>query len=117
MSRKRTIASLDQLCDPEGDDRPFEIAVDEPSPFDHFCSREDAAEVTAVLLELHASYREVLLLRFHEELSLEEISAVTRAPLSTVKSRLYRGLAFLKPQLERVRGDKNTVRRATGGAL
>jgi RNA polymerase sigma-70 factor (ECF subfamily) len=26
---------------------------------------------------------------------------VTRAPLSTVKSRLYRGLAAIKPKLER----------------
>jgi RNA polymerase sigma-70 factor (ECF subfamily) len=38
-------------------------------------------------------------LRFHEELSLDEISTVTRAPLSTVKSRLYRGLASLKPRM------------------
>lgn len=41
------------------------------------------------------------MLRFHEELSLEEISKVTRAPLSTVKSRLYRGLAAIKPKLVR----------------
>ncbi len=40
------------------------------------------------------------MLRFHEELSLEEIASVTRAPLSTVKSRLYRGLAALRPHLE-----------------
>ena len=46
-------------------------------------------------------HREVLVLRFHEELSLEEIAKVTRAPLSTVKSRLYRGLAAIKPKLER----------------
>jgi RNA polymerase sigma-70 factor (ECF subfamily) len=41
----------------------------------------------------------VLALRFYEELSLEEIAKVTRAPLSTVKSRLYRGLAMIKPRL------------------
>jgi RNA polymerase sigma-70 factor, ECF subfamily len=42
-------------------------------------------------------------LRFYEELSLEEIAGVTRAPLSTVKSRLYRGLAALKPEIEKIR--------------
>jgi RNA polymerase sigma-70 factor (ECF subfamily) len=52
---------------------------------------------------LDTLYREVLVLRFHEEMSLEEISKVTRAPLSTVKSRLYRGLAAIKPKLERTR--------------
>ena len=111
LSRKRTMASLDELQDPTKDERPFEIAIDGPSPFEQFCSREDAAEVSAVLLELHASYREVLVLRFHEEMALEEIAAVTRAPLSTVKSRLYRGLATLKPQLERLRGERNQGRR------
>src|SRR6187402_3729692 len=59
LSRKRTMASLDELQDQTKDERPFEIAIDEPSPFEQFCSREDAAEVSAVLLELHASYREV----------------------------------------------------------
>ena len=46
------------------------------------------------------------MLRFHEELSLEEIAGVTRAPLSTVKSRLYRGLAALRPEIERLRAGR-----------
>ena len=52
-------------------------------------------------MQLDTLYREVLVLRFHEDLSLDEIAKVTRAPLSTVKSRLYRGLAALKPKLAR----------------
>jgi RNA polymerase sigma-70 factor, ECF subfamily len=118
LSRKRVMASLDEMQDPSKDDRPFEIAIDEPSPFDQFCSREDAAEVNAVMLELHPSYREVLVLRFHEDMALEEISAMTRAPLSTVKSRLYRGLAALKPQIEKLRNKRNLTRReAVAGGL
>jgi len=39
-----------------------------------------------------------MVLRFHEELSLEEIANVVRAPLSTIKSRLYRGMAMIKQQ-------------------
>ena len=103
FSRKKTMASLDEMQDPGDDGRPFEVAGDEPSPYQQFCSRESAAEVNAVLLALHSTYREVLVLRFHEELPLEEIASVTRAPLSTVKSRLYRGLAALKPELEKLR--------------
>lgn len=108
LSRKRTMSSLDELHDPDADDRPFEIAEEGPSPYQQFCTRENAAEVHAVLLELHATYREVLTLRFHEDLALEEIAAVTRAPLSTVKSRLYRGLAAMKPLLEELRRERNT---------
>jgi RNA polymerase sigma-70 factor (ECF subfamily) len=100
--RKRTMNSLDELI--EGateEDRPmsFEVAGDEPSPFDRLSNLEDRERIAAALLELDALHREVLVLRFDEELSLEEIAKVTRAPLSTVKSRLYRGLAMIRPRL------------------
>jgi RNA polymerase sigma-70 factor (ECF subfamily) len=104
--RKRTMASLDELFEGSGDDdRPmsFEIADGEPTPFGRFSNLEDRERIAAALLQLDTLYRDVLVLRFHEELSLEEIAKVTRAPLSTVKSRLYRGLAAIKPKLERNR--------------
>jgi RNA polymerase sigma-70 factor (ECF subfamily) len=103
LSRKRTMASLDEMCEGGEDERPFEIAKEGPSPLDQFQGRENAAELAAVMQTLEPSYREVLTLRFHEEMSLEEIATVTRAPLSTVKSRLYRGLAALKPELLKLR--------------
>jgi RNA polymerase sigma-70 factor (ECF subfamily) len=103
LSRKRTMASLDEMSEGGEDERPFEIAIDGPSPLEHFRSREDSAEVAEVLLKLEPGYREVLVLRFHEEMSLDEIAKMTNSPLSTVKSRLYRGLAALKPEMERLR--------------
>ena len=103
LSRKRTMASLDEMSDAAEEGRVFEIANDGPSPLEEFQLREDRAEVAEVLLKLDANYREVLVLRFHEEMSLEEIARVTKAPLSTVKSRLYRGLAALKPEIEYLR--------------
>jgi RNA polymerase sigma-70 factor (ECF subfamily) len=102
--RKRTMSSLDELVEVgKEDDKPmsFEVAGDEPTPFDRFSNLEDRQRIAASLLQLDTLHREVLVLRFHEELSLEEIAKVTRAPLSTVKSRLYRGLAAIKPKLER----------------
>ena len=103
LSRKRQVASLDEMSEADEGERPFELAMDGPSPFDQFATREDRAEVAEVLLNLEPNYREVLVLRFHDEMSLEEIAGVTRVPLSTVKSRLYRGLAALKPQVEQLR--------------
>ncbi len=100
MRRKRTMVSLEELCSAENDDYTFEIPSAEPNPFDRYRSREEAQKIAAALLTLDPLHREVLVLRFHEELSLEEIATVTRSPLSTVKSRLYRGIAALKPRLE-----------------
>jgi RNA polymerase sigma-70 factor (ECF subfamily) len=101
--RKRTMNSLDELIDGAGDDDRsmcFEVAADDPTPFDRVSNLEDREKIAAALLELDTLHREVLVLRFHEELSLEEIAKVTRAPLSTVKSRLYRGMAMIKPKLD-----------------
>jgi len=113
LSRKRTMASLDEMREGGEDERPFEIIEDGPSPLDQFQYRENAAEVATVMLTLEPRYREVLTLRFHEEMSLEEIAVVTRAPLSTVKSRLYRGLAALKPQLQNLRAERRMDEAAT----
>ena len=101
--RKRTLSSLDELFEGSGDDdRPmsFELTDGQPTPFDRMATSEDRERVSQALLQVDMLYREVLVLRFHEELSLQEISVITRAPLSTVKSRLYRGLAAIRPQLE-----------------
>jgi RNA polymerase sigma-70 factor (ECF subfamily) len=102
--RKRTMSSLDELFEGSSEeDRPmaYEVADHEPTPFELFANLEDRQRIAAALLQLDTLHREVLVLRFHEELSLEEISKVTRAPLSTVKSRLYRGLAAIKPKMAR----------------
>jgi RNA polymerase sigma-70 factor (ECF subfamily) len=102
--RKRTMSSLDELFEGGSeDDRPmsFEVADDEPTPFDRFSNLEDRERIASALLQLDTLHREVLVLRFHEELSLDEIAKVTRSPLSSVKSRLYRGLAAIRPKLER----------------
>ena len=79
--RKRTMSSLDELFEAGGDDdRPmaFEVATGEPTPFDHFANLEDRERIAAALLELDTLHREVLVLRFHEELSLEEIAKVRK---------------------------------------
>lgn len=112
LSRKRTAISLDELSESSDEERPIEFPINEPSPLEQIQTGEDRAEVNEVLHLLESNSREVLVLRFYEELSLEEIAGVTKAPLSTVKSRLYRGLAALKPEIERLRtGRRSEVAR------
>lgn len=106
LRRKRTMASLEEMCEVDGEDRAFEIPSEDPTPFDLYQIRENGQRVTAALITLEPLQREVLVLRFHEELSLEEIAQVTRAPLSTVKSRLYRGLVALKPRIAAMSGQQ-----------
>jgi len=62
---------------------------------------ERGALLAAAIGELPAIHREVLTLRFEEEMKLEQISEVAGVPLSTVKSRLHRALESLRTRLER----------------
>ena len=50
--------------------------------------------------ELPAIHREVLTLRFEEDMKLEEIAEVAGIPLSTVKSRLRRALEGLRGAMQ-----------------
>jgi RNA polymerase sigma-70 factor (ECF subfamily) len=71
-----------------------------PSAFDEAFAAERRGQLATALGELPAAYREVLSLRFEEEMKLEEIAKVLASPLSTVKSRLRRGLQALRSRLE-----------------
>jgi RNA polymerase sigma-70 factor (ECF subfamily) len=72
----------------------------EASPFEAAARTQDAALLASSLDALASIYREALLLRFHEELSLRETATIVRAPVTTVSSRIHRGLAALRARLE-----------------
>ena len=62
--------------------------------------------VQAAILELEPSFRECLVLRDIEDLSYDEIAAITNLPEGTVKSRIHRARAQLKEIIERALGEK-----------
>jgi RNA polymerase sigma-70 factor (ECF subfamily) len=64
---------------------------------------ETALWVRQAVEQLEANEREVLMLREFEELSYEEIAGVLRAPVNTVRSRLFRARMSLKEILEATR--------------
>jgi len=71
-----------------------------PSPFEAAARSQDAMRLAGRLRILSPLYREALLLRFQEDLSLPEIAQVLGAPITTVTSRIYRGLAALRSAFE-----------------
>jgi RNA polymerase sigma-70 factor (ECF subfamily) len=97
--RRRNPASLDEMRDPE-DGAPFEVEDDRPSPFDQAAAGEQSARLDAALQQLPAIFREVLTLRVHEQMKLEEIAKLIHIPLPTVKTRLYRAVMALRPAIK-----------------
>ena len=64
-------------------------------------SPEDAANIHRCLNELIPEYREVLMLRFLEQMSYKQISEVVSCSLGTVKSRIHYAKLALKKEMEK----------------
>ena len=74
---------------PDGRSSPESITV----------ARDRVAAVWSAVKELSAHQRTVFVLRFVEEMELEEIASTIGMNLSTVKSHLYRALAVIRERM------------------
>jgi RNA polymerase sigma-70 factor (ECF subfamily) len=63
-------------------------------------SAEDAAQIHTALDELTAPQREVLVLRFLEEMSYEEIARVVGCGIGTVRSRIHYAKRTLRERMQ-----------------
>lgn len=68
---------------------------------DEICAKLDYEQLHAALDRLPSDYREALILRFHEELSMEDVAEALSVKLSAAKMRVHRGLAKLRDILEK----------------
>jgi RNA polymerase sigma factor (sigma-70 family) len=67
-----------------------------------FAQVQDLDKLNKVLREIPSLYKEVLILRYSNDLSLEEISTIIKRPIETVKSQHRRGLLHLKELFSRI---------------
>jgi RNA polymerase sigma-70 factor, ECF subfamily len=74
-------------------------------------ARELSRAVSAAVASLPEEQREVIVLKEYQGLTFPEIAEALDVPLSTVKTRLYRGLVHLRGRLE-----KQGIRGATPAA-
>ena len=102
--RGKTAVSLDEV--EEG--RAGGLRAMAPSPLDLVEARDLRHLVAGAMATLRAEEREVVILKEYQELTFPEIAEVLDVPLSTVKTRLYRGLALLRHELE-VQGVRGAV--------
>ncbi len=99
-ARKRQIVSLDSPLDSDASAVATSTISNMPSPFSLAARTQEAERLAGCLEALEPACREALVLRFLEDLSLGEISAVVGEPVSTVASRIYRSLGALRKQME-----------------
>lgn len=92
----RATVSLDEL-----DEGGHAMMESGPSPFDVLEGRDLSRRVAAAVAALPEEQREVIVLKEYQGLTFLEVATVLDVPISTVKTRLYRGLVLLRGRLER----------------
>jgi RNA polymerase sigma-70 factor, ECF subfamily len=97
--RKVHISSLDEMTE-EGELWHMELRDHGKSPLDQYVLNEKAGLVSAALDKLSPAQRNILIMRFFQEMSLLQIAKETAAPLPTVKARLYRSLTLLRQKMQ-----------------
>lgn len=83
--------------------RKREVVTDEEYIFDENngeCDKYHDIDLKNALDDLPEMYRSIIILRYFEDLKLEEISQVLNENINTVKTRLYKGLKILRISMD-----------------
>jgi RNA polymerase sigma-70 factor (ECF subfamily) len=86
--------SLEQLRKQRRETSAEDTLIDLPAP--NADALTDRAEIAAVMGSLPPAQRDVVLLRFVDDLTIDEISAVLDVPAGTIKSRLHHAIRSLQ---------------------
>ncbi len=113
--RRRRIVALPLE---EGPDEPPEPAVEAPEP--KLLAKEKEQEIQSLLAQLPEGYRIVLVLRYWQDLSYEEMATTLGTSESAVKARLHRARELMAQHLARrqtMQPTRGLERRVSGHAL
>ncbi|SDN54134.1 RNA polymerase sigma-70 factor, ECF subfamily [Fictibacillus solisalsi] len=79
-----------------------QVADADPLPEEEVEEREKRDHLQQEIMKLPEKYRTAILLKYIEDMSLEEISSVMDLPVPTVKTRIHRGREALKKAYKKV---------------
>ena len=89
--QKKTIQNTSK----DNEDNYLEIIDDSPTPEDKIITEQNLAKLLRDIKKLKPHYREVINLRYFQELSYKEISEELKEPINNVKVKLLRAKKLL----------------------
>jgi RNA polymerase sigma-70 factor (ECF subfamily) len=102
--RKRkieTISYSQSLQQSDDDDLFFQIPSKELNPYEKIESTEQRNIIFSLIEQLPQNYRQIILLRFQQELDYNEIAEVLNIPIGTVKATLFRAKKMINILLKK----------------
>lgn len=103
IRKKKPDYHLDaQVPGTDGLDMYSQIAASEELPVEQLEKMEMQERLQYEISRLPDKYRSVIVLKYMEELPLQEISEILDLPLGTVKTRIHRGREALRKQMSQL---------------
>ncbi|MGZ3871729.1 MAG: RNA polymerase sigma factor [Mucilaginibacter sp.] len=103
--KKLTTMSIHNMVDENGEERQLDIKDDMLNPEEYSIKKQQTQELKLLIESLPQRYRNLITLRYFDELSYEEISQQLDLPLGTVKAQLFRARYLLGNIINRVNLD------------
>jgi RNA polymerase sigma-70 factor (ECF subfamily) len=102
LRKRKPGFSLDaESSDHDGLDGYSMLPNDDRTPESETLLSETRQTIRSAIDTLPPKYKSVMVLRYLEDLSLQEVGDVLNMPVTTVKTRVHRGREFLRKKLER----------------
>jgi RNA polymerase sigma factor (sigma-70 family) len=93
--KRKTTISIDGQTDSDGESYELPIACENPDPEEDLIKRQKATLLRQVVDQLKPRYKQLVILRYFDELSYEEIAEKQQLPIGTVKAQLFRARDLL----------------------
>lgn len=105
--KRLNVVSLNSLTDQDGEERQFEVRSENLNPEETSIKKQENEKLKNIVDQLPSRYRTLIILRYFEEQSYEEIAQQLDLPLGTVKAQLFRARDLLANVMNR---KKNNLR-------
>lgn len=107
LRKRKPSYSLDaEMPEGEGADWYSLLASNQPTPEEDTLLTETQETIRKAIHTLPEKYKSVVVLRYLQDMSLQEIGDVLAMPVTTVKTRVHRGREFLRKKLQAEFGGK-----------
>ena len=98
--RKRKINTVSMVhSDDGGDEHTWDAPDTAHTPGEEYTSNERRRQMVKLVDSLPGTYKSVIVLRYQEDRSYDEIAEILELPLGTIKARIHRAHKILKDKL------------------
>jgi len=99
--KRLNVVSLNSYTDPAGEERQLEVRSESLNPEETSIKKQENEKLKNIVDQLPLRYRTLIILRYFEEQSYEEIAQQLDLPLGTVKAQLFRARDLLANVMNR----------------